>query len=213
MRNFLSNSLSLSLGATLGSQISLRVAAYTQPRPTPHQFAQWLDHPLRLRYRNPSATLGLYGCGAGLTVLDLGCGTGTFTLAMAQMVEDSGVVHAVDLQQPMLDLAQQRIAAAGLTPRVRFHCSGAYPLPLADSSVDLAVLIATIAEIPNKNLALAELTRVLKPGGRLALSEELPDPAYAPPPVLRRWVEGGGLRFGGQSGSWFCYHQIYFNEK
>ena len=149
----------------------------------------------------------------GSRVLDLGCGTGTFTLAAAEMVEEGGLVHAVDLQQPLLDRTQQRVAAAGLSTRVRFHCSGAYPLPLADASIDLAILIATFAQIPNKNLALGELTRVLKPGGRLALSEELPDPAYVPPPVLRRWVEGGGLRFGGQSGSWFCYHQIYFNEK
>jgi hypothetical protein len=53
---------------------------------------------------------------------------------------------------------------------------------------------------------------VLKPGGRLAVSEEMPDPAYAPPNVTRRWVEEAGFHFGGQSGTWFCYHQIYFNE-
>lgn len=213
MFNIIANTLSWGVGAVLGSQAALRTTQHKQPRPLPHQFAALLDHPWRLRYRDPAATLGLYGCGAGLTVLDLGCGTGLFTVEMARMVEQDGLVHAVDLQAALLTKAQQRLATAGLSGRVRFHCCGAQQLPLADSSVDLAVVIATLPQIPERFLALTELSRVLKPGGRLAISEELPDPAYVPPAVMRRWVTAALFQFAGQSGSWFCYHQIYLNDK
>lgn len=213
MSNFFVNSAALGVGALVGNQVSLRVAHYCQPRPMPHQFAALLDHDLRLKYRQPDEELGLYGCGVGMNVLDLGCGSGLYTVAMARRVGDTGVVHAVDLQQPLLERAQRRVAAAGLSSRVRFYHSGAYQLPLADSSIDLAILVATLPQIPNKLLALAELSRVLKPDGRLAVSEELPDPAYVPPPLTRRWLQEAGFHFGGQTGSWFCYHLIAFNRK
>jgi ubiquinone/menaquinone biosynthesis C-methylase UbiE len=213
MLNFLNNSLFFSLGSALGSQVSLRVACHTQPRPMPHQFAKVLDHPLRMKYRDPVETLGHFGFAPGMTVLDLGCGTGTFTVEMARMVGENGIVHAVDLQQPLIEQTRHRISEAGLIDRVHLHCSGAYQLPLADDSVDLAVLIATLAQIPNKLLALAELSRVLKPGARLAISEELPDPAYVPPVTIGKWLSEAGFRYGGQIGTVFCYSMLFFNEK
>jgi ubiquinone/menaquinone biosynthesis C-methylase UbiE len=213
MFNFLNNSLFLGLGSALGSQVSLRVGCHTLPRPMPHQFAKALDHPLRLKYRDPVETLGPFGFAPGLTVLDLGCGTGTFTVDMARMVGENGIVHAVDLQQPLVAQTQRRLTEANLVERVHVHCCGAYQLPLADDSIDLAVMIATLPQIPNKFLALAELSRVLKPGARLAISEELPDPAYVPPNVTRQWLSEAGFRYGGQTGTFFCYSQIFFNEK
>ncbi len=209
----LSNSLALTVGSAISTQISLRIGNFRQPRPMPHQFARVLDHPLRLKYRHPTETLGLFGITAAMTVLDLGCGAGTFTVAAARMVGEAGIVHAVDIQAPLVEQTRQRITAAGLLNRVQLHCSGAYQLPLTDSSIDLAVLIATLPQIPNKLLVLAELSRVLKPGARLAVSEELPDPAYVPPVITRQWLNDGGFRFGGQTGTFFCYSMIFINEK
>ncbi len=213
MFKLLNNSLFFGLGSALSSQVSLRVACHTQPRPMPHQFAKVLDHPLRMKYRNPVETLGHFGFAPGMTVLDLGCGTGTFTVDMARMVGETGIVHAVDLQQPLIDQTRQRLSEAELLGCVHLHCCGAYQLPLADDSVDLAVLIATLAQIPNKLLVLAELSRVLKPGARLAISEELPDPAYVPPVTIGKWLGEAGFRFGGQIGTLFCYSMIFFNDK
>lgn len=208
----LTNSLLFTVGAAVGSQIALRVACVRQPRPMPHQFAHLLEHPWRMKYRHPVDTLGLFGFAPGMCVLDLGCGTGLFTLEMARMVGVSGLVHAVDLQQQCVTETENRVMAAGLQERVRCHCSGAYQLPLANESIDLAILIATLPQIPNKPLVLAELARVLKPGGRLAVSEELPDPAYAPPAVVKGWIEDAGFRFGGQTGTFFCYSMIFYRE-
>ncbi len=209
----LNNSLFFTVGAIVGSQVKLRFAHYQQPRPMPHQWAKVLDHPWRLQYRKPAETLGLFGFTPGMTVLDLGCGTGTFTIEMAQMVGEQGRVHAVDLQAPLLQQAQQRIEAANLQARVDFHHCGAYQLPIETNSIDLAVVIATFSQISDKLAVLRELHRVLKPGARLAVSEELPDPAYLPPQITRRWLESAGYRYGGQSGTLFCYNQIYFTDK
>jgi len=206
------NFASFNVGAFLGAQTSVRVTCHRNPYPMPHQFAAALDHPLRMAYRNPADTLGEFGIAAGMTVLDLGCGSGLFTLEMARRVGDTGHVQAVDIQQPFIEQTRTRLQEAGLSDRVTLHCCGAYDLPLPDDSVDLALLVATLGEIPDRPRALAEVRRVLKPNGRLALSEEMADPAYLPPFVVSRLVEDAGFRYGGRSGTWFCYNLIYFRN-
>lgn len=211
--HLLTNSLLLGLGTAIGNQVTMRFACRRHPHPMPHQFANMLDHPLRMRYRNPIETLGDMGFAEGMTVLDLGCGTGTFTVEMARMVGSTGTIHAVDLQQSLLVQAATRVEQANLPASVHFHHSGAYQLPLEQSTIDLAVVIATLPQIPESQVALAELRRVIKPGGRLAISEELPDPAYVLPQITRRHAEAAGFTFAHQSGSPFCYTQIFINEK
>lgn len=209
----LTNSLFFTLGALVGSQVKLRYDHYQQPYPMPHQWGRLLDHPWRLLYRKPAETVDAFGITPNMTVLDLGCGTGAFTVELAQRVGAGGRVHAVDLQEDFLQQARQRVQSAGLQERVHFHHCGAYALPLDTSTVDLAIVIATLSQIADKMLALRELWRVLKPGARLAISEELPDPAYAPPPLVRRWVTAAGYRPVGQSGTPFCYSQLYATDK
>lgn len=194
------------------SEASVRVAWRRNPRPMPHQFAGLLDSGLRLSYRNPGETLGLYGFEAGMTVLDAGCGTGLFTTEMARMVGPVGVVHAVDLQAPCLASAAKRVAEAGLSERVRFHHCGLYDLPLPDESVDLTVMIAALGEAPNPLLALAELRRVTRVGGRVAISEESPDPAYLPARTVRDLMAEAGFRYGGKNSSLFCYSMIFYRD-
>jgi ubiquinone/menaquinone biosynthesis C-methylase UbiE len=178
----------------------------------PHHQASLLEHPLRLRYRNVDQLLGQLGVLAGMEVADLGCGTGLFTSAIAQRVGDTGQVHAVDIQARMLAQTRRRIEAAGLDRRVSFHHSGVHTLPLADKSLDLALMVAVLGELPARMLALDEVRRVLKPGGRLAISEELLDPAYTPAILVRRWAEQVGLRFGAHTGNPFCYTLLFFAD-
>jgi ubiquinone/menaquinone biosynthesis C-methylase UbiE len=127
------------------------------------------------------------------------------------MVGPEGTVHGVDMQAPLVEQTRRRVEAEGVAKPVRLHCAGAHALPLATGSVDVAVLIAVLGEIPDRMGALLELRRVLKPGGRLAISEELPDPAYQPAQRVRRWAEAAGYQFGGQTGTPFCYSLIMFS--
>ena len=108
----LTNSLLIGLGTVLGNQVTQRLVYHRSPHPMPHQFAEMLDHPWRLRYRKPEETVGALGIAAGMTVLDLGCGTGVFTVEMAAMVGPTGSVHAIDLQRPLLTRAQERAQQA-----------------------------------------------------------------------------------------------------
>jgi SAM-dependent methyltransferase len=198
--------------AVVASQVALRAGVWMQPRPMPHHQAALLEHPLRLRYRNVGDLLGQLGVLAGMNVADLGCGTGLFTLEMAQRVGDSGHVHAVDIQPQMLAHARQRTAQAGIAKRVRFVHSGLHTLPMPDNSLDLALMVAVLGELPARVFALDEVRRVLKPGARLAISEEILDPAYTPAPLARRWAEQAGFRFGALTGNPFCYTLLLFAD-
>ena len=198
------NTLSFGVGVLAGAQIGLRAAWRRAPRPHPRVLAAILEHPLRLKYRDPAQTLGPFGLAEGMSVLDLGCGTGLFTAEMARQVGATGVVHSVDIQAALIDKARERVSEAGLAGRVRFHHSGAYRLPLSAESVDIAILIATFSEIPNGLLLLEELRRVLKPGGRIGISEEMPHPGYLPAPVIRNQLAEAGFRYGGQQGTHFA---------
>lgn len=205
----LANTLSMTAGTVVGSQTALRWQVHRQPHPMPHQVAAALDHPLRLRYRDVAETLALFGITAGLTVLDLGCGTGVFTIPAARMVGENGKVIAVDIQQPLLEEVRRRAIEAGVAERCVFHHAGAYRLPLENQSVDVALGIATLGEVPDRLHALLELFRVIKPGGRLAISEELPDPAYLPAGAVRQFAEEAGFSFAGKTGSPFVYQMVF----
>ena len=208
----IANILSLAGGVAIGAQIGYRAACAIDPRPLPHQFAGLLDHPARLKLRTPAQTAALFGYEPGMQVVEVGCGTGVFTVEMARLVGPSSRVHAVDLQAAMIDKAHVRVTEAGVSDRVRFEHRGAYRLPLQDASMDLAVLMAVLSEIPDRALALAEVHRVLKPEARLVVGEELFLPAYLPPKSVRTLVEAAGFRFGGHQGSPVCYTTIFFRE-
>ncbi|MEZ4675668.1 MAG: methyltransferase domain-containing protein [Caldilineaceae bacterium] len=96
---------------------------------------------------------------------------------------------------------------------MHFHHCGAYQLPIETNTIDIAVVLATLSQILNKALVLTELRRIIKPGGRLVVGEELPDPAYLPPQITQRYVEAASFTFSGQLGSFFCYNQIFVNAK
>lgn len=201
------------VGTVAGFQISLRAAQNVQPHPMPHQFATLLEHPMRLQYLDPAEVLGMYGISADMIVLDLGCGTGLFARPAAHMVGEHGRVHAVDVQGAMLAATERGALAEGISSRIALHHAGAYELPLPDDSVDLAILVSTIGEIPDKPAALSELRRVLKGGARFGISEELLNPAYVLAGSVRRWAEEAGFYFVAKTGSPFCYHMAFVNAK
>lgn len=211
--NFVANTLASGIGAATGLQATLRATQNLHPYPLPRQFAGMLDLPLRRQYLDPGEVLGMYGVTGGMTVLDVGCGTGLFTVEVARMLGNDGQVHAVDVQPSMIERTRARAAGAGVAPMVQLHHGGVYDLPFGDDTIDLAVLISTLGEVPDKPAALSELRRVLKPGARLGISEELLFVSYQLAGSARRWAEDAGFRFLAKTGSPICYHMVFANEK
>ncbi|MEM7128788.1 MAG: methyltransferase domain-containing protein [Chloroflexota bacterium] len=204
------NILTVQVGAVAGFQATLRVAMHRRPMPMPALMARFLDHPLRLAYRNPTELMGVCGIAPNEHVLDVGCGTGLYTEEAARLVGANGQVHAVDIQESLLAQAQTRLKDAGWADRVRFHLCQADTLPLADDSIDMALVIATLGEVSDPTALIDELHRILKPDGRLVVSEELLDPGYVSSPTIRRWVTDCGFRFAGRQGNVFCFYELYF---
>ena len=211
--NFVAHTLASGIGAAAGLQATLRATQNLRPYPLPRQFAGMLDLPLRRQYLDPGEVLGMYGVNGGMTLLDVGCGTGLFTVEMARMLGDNGQVHAIDVQPSMIERTRARVAGAGVAHMVQLHHGGVYDLPFADDTIDLAVLISTLGEVPDKPAALSELRRVLKPGARLGISEELMFTTYQMPGSAGRWAEDAGFRFLAKTGSPVCYHTVFANEK
>ena len=111
--------------------------------------------------------LDLAGVRAGSRVLDVGAGTGDQTLLAARRVGPGGAVLATDISVSMLDLAREAVRAAGLD-NVETRVMDAQQLDLASGSFDAAIARFSLQFIPDVQQALAEVRRVLKPGGRFA---------------------------------------------
>ena len=138
-----------------------------------HTCPWWLgytfDNPIRRVVHNPAIILdGLVE--EGQTVVDVGCGLGYFSLALARIVGDRGRVIALDVQPEMLSRARARAKRQGVDSLIDFRLCEPENLNLRDS-VDFVLAFWMVHEVSNQEALLAEIRSVLKPAGHLLLSE------------------------------------------
>jgi ubiquinone/menaquinone biosynthesis C-methylase UbiE len=136
----------------------------------------------------------------GERVLEVGPGTGYYTLDVAEWVGPDGSVDILDLQQEMLDHTMRRAGERSVT-NVTPTQGDATALPFEDGTYDAAFLVTVLGEVPDQDAALRELARVLKPGGRLVVGELLGDPHYVALRPMRLRAAAAGLAFDRRSGS------------
>jgi ubiquinone/menaquinone biosynthesis C-methylase UbiE len=160
--------------------------------------ASKLEHPLRPLIHPQRSTLEKFGFRPGDTVLELGPGIGYFTAEACRMVGPEGRLLCLDIQPPMIGVLRGHLDERNVT-NAHPMIGDALSLPLADDSVDAAFLFTVLGEIPDRPRAIAELRRVLKPGGVLSISESLMDPDYQLQDSVRDLCRASGFEVLGQS--------------
>jgi ubiquinone/menaquinone biosynthesis C-methylase UbiE len=167
------------------------------PSACPYSQRLWVEapHPLITRARLREAL----DPDPGERVLEIGPGTGYYTLELAAWMGPEGEVEIIDLQQQMLDHTIRRARERGIW-NVNPTRGDAQELPYDDAAFDATVMIATLGEVPDQDAVLREVARVLRPGGRLIVGELFGDPHYVTPGSLERRSAAAGLRSEGRIG-------------
>src|SRR5436190_2004116 len=130
---------------------------------------------------------------AKLTRLEVGPGTGYYSLPVAEWIGPQGSLDILDLQQEMLDHTLRRAAEAGIANLAPTRAD-ATAMPFADDSFDGAYLVTVLGEVPDQEAALRELKRVARPGGRIVVGELFGDPHMVTRGALAERAEAAGLQ-------------------
>jgi|LakMenEpi03Aug12_release.lakeMendotaPanAssembly.Ray.scaffolds.fasta_scaffold00133_6 2-polyprenyl-3-methyl-5-hydroxy-6-metoxy-1,4-benzoquinol methylase len=132
--------------------------------------APWLIRETRELEENPTVVLEQLGLKPGMSVCDLGCGNGFYTLLMAQKVGPTGKVYAVDIQPEMLQLLSRRAVEAKIDQIDMIH-STVKDAKLPEGKVDLLLLVDVYHEFSHPEEMLASIRKSLSPEGVIALVE------------------------------------------
>jgi ubiquinone/menaquinone biosynthesis C-methylase UbiE len=135
----------------------------------------------------------------GERILEIGPGTGYYTFDVAERLGE-GKLEIFDIQQEMLDHVMREAGRRGVT-NVTPTLGDAQALPFEDNSIDGAVLVTVLGEIPDQEQALREIARVLRPGGRLVVGELFGDPHMVTTGKLTERAGRAGLELEQRLGS------------
>lgn len=144
--------------------------------------AQLLDSPDRRRFLDPSHILGMLGLEKDMVFVDLGCGTGYFSIPASGMVRK---VYAVDVQQEMLDILNTRIKKEN-AGNIESVLSDGKSVPLEDGSADILFMANVFHELDDKYCMLAEVKRVITEYGKLVIIDWNKVEMDMGPPVSER---------------------------
>ncbi len=173
----------------------------------PARHAGQLRNPLRRLIQSPPRLVASLDLEPDAVVLELGCGPGFFSQALAKAIP-RGRLHLFDFQREMLRMARERM---GRERAASFACvqGDGLALPYRDGTFDLVLLVTVLGELPDREACLAEAMRVLKPGGRLAISEARNDADFTGPGEVRALAEGVGFEFLSRRGLRWSYTALF----
>lgn len=145
-----------------------------------------LDDPRRLQLLAPTNILIQSGLVAGAIMVDIGCGTGYFTVPAAELVGNQGMVYGLDVSDEMIAVAKVKAEASHLSNVVFLQINGKnFPLP--NGAVDYVLASMVVHEIDDLALFFREIQRILRVSGKLVIIEWMPhDDVTMGPPVADR---------------------------
>lgn len=199
------------VGAVDGDDIHEQVQAYYRQAATSGDVSEATDERWgTARYDDDTVEAGgsaaelSMGCGnpfaladlaPGETVLDLGSGGGLDVILSARRVAPDGHAYGVDFLDEMIATATTNAAEAEVT-NVTFLKGMIEDVPLPDASVDVVISNCVINLAPDKRPVFAEMARVLRSGGRIAISDVVADDDYTPPDDGAAWADCGAGALG-----------------
>jgi ubiquinone/menaquinone biosynthesis C-methylase UbiE len=190
------------LGAAAAATLAAALWWRKNPSVCPYGQRFWVEapHPIISRERLRSVLRPE----PGERLLEIGVGTGYYSLQLAEWVGPDGTLELFDLQKEFLDHVMRAAEERALTNLVPTQ-GDATALPYDDASVDAVILTAVLGEIPQPTAALREIRRVLEPEGRLIVGELFGDPHFTTRASLKRMGTEAGFESTELSGSWFAY--------
>ncbi|HTL05666.1 MAG TPA: class I SAM-dependent methyltransferase [Gemmatimonadales bacterium] len=164
----------------------------------PPRFAWFLEGRWRRLVLGPERLQQRLALAPELTVLELGVGGGYYARPLSRLVRR---YIALDLQREMLNRLRRKSGGAALLPVQ----ADATQLPIASGSVDVVIAITVLGEVPSAEKTIAEVRRVLRPGGVFSVSEHWPDPDFLPFGRVNALCERCGLELQGRYGGRINY--------
>jgi len=188
-----------------GAWIAWRLLSRRSPLPCPAEFA-WLvevENPLARATRSEQVVRQL-APRPGARVIDIGCGPGRVTIPLARAVGPGGEVIALDVQAAMLAKVAEKARTERLA-NIRLMQSDVRSARIDDGSLDGAVMVTALGEIPEAAKVLPWIFSALKPGGRLLVAETIFDPHFVRRARLREMARSAGFAERDYSGNIFGY--------
>jgi ubiquinone/menaquinone biosynthesis C-methylase UbiE len=154
------------------------------------------------RFKKPGERLAKIGLAPGQTVLEYGCGAGSFTVPAARIVGEAGVVYAADIHPLAIEAVEKRVRQEGLD-NIRTILTGR-DTGLPDKSVDVVLLYDTLHLVRDKQALLQELHRVLRPDGTLSADHEHTDREA----FLQTMTSGGLFSLRSRNGDVYAFDRV-----
>jgi len=135
----------------------------------PWWLAYTFDHPIRRFFHKPDQMLAKF-VKEGMTVVDIGCGMGYFSIGLAKILKGNGKIIAVDIQKEMLEVLEKRARSAGVFDMIQPRLSKEDDIGITEP-IDFALTFWMVHEIPEKTRFLQQIHAVLKDSGLLLIAE------------------------------------------
>lgn len=165
-----------------------------------------LESPERLQWLPPDEAVRLLGLGDGMTMADVGAGTGYFAVPFARAIAPSGRVFAVEPQPEMLEMLRDKLRQPGMPSNILLLQGTATATQLPSASCDLVFLANVWHELDNHQAALREAARVVTRGGCIGILDWRSDMAGPPGPPTQHRIGIGQVISMLQSERWEVQH-------